>query len=147
MTRWRERWPVPVTWWLIGLALSVGAAAEVHRGADGVRSWLPYLLLPGAALLTLLWASRQEVVIEDGVLHVPGARAPLTALGEPEILDREQLRLWRGPRAHRDAWVRVRPWQRRAIRLPVIDPTDDTPYWLVGSKHPEQLVRALEAGL
>ena len=144
MSPWRERWPAPVTWWLVGLGLAGGIAAEIHAGADGWRSWVPYLLLPGAALLSLIAMSRQSVVIDAGVLHVPGARAPLTALGPAEVLDREQLRLWRGPRAHRHAWVTVRPWQRGAVRLPVIDPHDDTPYWLVGSKRPAQLARALE---
>jgi hypothetical protein len=144
VSAWRERWPAPVTWWLVGLAVAGGIAAEIHGGAGGWRSWVPYLVLPGAALGALVAMSRQQVVIDDGVLHVPGARAPLTALGAPEVLDREQLRLWRGPRAHRDAWVTVRPWQRGAVRLPVVDPEDDTPYWLVGSKRPKQLAQAVE---
>jgi len=138
-----ERWRPPAWWWLLGLGLSVGAAAELHAGADGWRAVLPYLLLPPLALGALLHLTRQEVRVENGQLHVPGARAPLSAFGPPQVLDKKALQQWRGPRAHRDAWVRVRPWFRGAVLLPMTDPDDDTPYWLIGSRRPEQLAAAL----
>lgn len=142
MTSFRERWRVPLLWWVVALGLSVGAAAEIHGGAPGLRSVLPYAVLPPLTICLLASLSRGGVTIADGKLHVPGARAPLKAFGPPEVLDREQLRQWRGPRAHRDAWVTVRPWLRQAVLLPVTDPDDDTPYWLVGSRKPEELARA-----
>lgn len=143
MTGYHESWRVPLLWWPVALALAVGAAAELHAGADGWRAVLPYLLLPPLVLAGLVHLSRQGVRVVDGQLHVPGARAPLSAFGPPEVLDKRALREWRGPRAHRDAWVRVRPWFRGAVLLPVTDPDDDTPYWLIGSRRPEQLAAAL----
>ena len=99
-------------------------------------------VLAGAGLL---WLSRQRVVVVDDVLHLPGARAPLSAFGPAQVLDRQALRLWRGPRAQRDAWVRVRPWMTTAVLLPVTDPEDDTPYWLIGTRDPVSLAVALTA--
>ena len=133
-----ERWFVPWWWWLAALALALGAAAELHGGADGWRAVVPYAVLPLLALAAMAWLSRQQVRIHDGVLHVPGARAPLTAFGPPEVLTRHAYREWRGPRAQRDAWVRVRPWFRTGVLLPVVDPEDATPYWLIGSRRPQR---------
>lgn len=142
MTDWHERWRAPLVWWVIGVGVSLGAAVELHASSG---SLLPYLLLPPAAVAGLLWLSRQQVRLTGDLVHVPGARAPRTAFADPEVLDREALRAWRGPRAHRDAWVCVRPWHTRAVRLPVTDPDDDTPYWLVGSRRPERLAEQLGA--
>jgi hypothetical protein len=138
-----ERWLVPWWWWLAGLLLSLGGAAEIHGGVDGAQAVLPYVLLPAAVLAGLAWLSRHRVRVTDGVLHVPGARAPLSAFGTPEVLTPAAYRQWRGPRAQRDAWVQVRPWFRTGVLLPVVDPDDDTPYWLVGSRDPERLAKAV----
>lgn len=119
------------------------AAAQLHGGAGGVRAWLPYLLVAGITLGGLAYASKGTVEVRQGLLIVPGARAPLTAFGTPEILEGEVLRRWLGPQADPDAWVAVRPWQRRAVRLPVVDPEDETPYWLVGVRDPDALARAV----
>jgi hypothetical protein len=48
-----------------------------------------------------------------------------------------------GVRAQRDAWVRVKPWARTGVLLPVDDPDDDTPYWLIGTRRPADLAVAL----
>ena len=41
-----ERWLVPWWWWIAGLLLSLGAAAEIHGGADGAQAVLPYVAAP-----------------------------------------------------------------------------------------------------
>jgi hypothetical protein len=142
-TTHREVLRAPLSWWVVGLGIAGLAAATLHSGAGGWRSVVPYLVLPVCAVAVLVALSRQRIVVADGVLHVPGARAPLTAFGPVEVLDRRALREWRGLRAHRDAWVRVKPWATGAVRLPVTDPDDDTPYWLVGTRHPVDLAVAV----
>lgn len=140
---YREAHRVPVWWFGVGLLIAVGAAAEIDLGRPGLAWKIPYLLLP-LLVLAGLWAlSRKRVLVEHGVLHVPGARAPLDAFGVPEVLDREGLRLHLGPAARADAWVVTSSWLHGAVLLPVIDPEDDTPYWLVGSRNPTELAAAL----
>jgi hypothetical protein len=140
---YRERLVVPLWWVLAALAVAALAAAELHGGAGGLRAVVPYVVLPPLAAVILALLSRKQVRVEDGVLHVPGARAPLTAFGPAEVLDAESLRLWLGPSADATAWVAVPPWARTAVRLPVVDPDDDTPYWLVGTRRPDALAAAL----
>lgn len=143
VARFRERHVVPVRGVLAVLVLVGFAAAELHGGAGGWRTVVPYAGLLPTAVVVLALLSRGEVRVEDGVLHVPGARAPVTAFGPPEVLEGADLRRVLGPEADDLAWVAIRPWHRRAVRLPVVDPEDDTPYWLVGSRRPLALVEAL----
>jgi len=77
---------------------------------------------------------------------VPGARIELTALADPVVLDREALRQQTGPMADRRAFVVSRPWLHTGVRVLVADSSDPTPYWVVGSRHPERLAAALTRG-
>lgn len=140
---YREVQRVPLWWAVIGLGMALVAAAEIHKGGEGLRAVVPYIVLPLAVLVGLFVVSRQRILVEHGILHVPGARAPVDVFGPPEVLDRNGLRLYLGPAARQDAWVVTRPWLKGAVLLPVTDPEDDTPYWLVGSRTPEALAQAL----
>ena len=143
-TLYDERLAVPWWVWPAGLALAVLMAAQLHGGGSGfARAVLPYLLLPLLAAGGLLVLSRGRVRVSDGVLHVPGARVPLSAVGGVAALDREATRRLRGPLAHPLAFVATRPWLPLAVRVDLADPDDDTPYWLVGTRSPEALAEAL----
>jgi hypothetical protein len=137
MTTFRERLWVAPSW----VAITLGAAVLI---AVSFRQELLLLVgLPLLAVLLLLWLSRDELRVESGTLRVPGARAPITAFGPAEVLDRAALRQRMGVRADRDAWVRVKPWARSGLLVPVDDPADDTPYWLLGTRRPVDLAVAL----
>ncbi len=134
---------VPVSWLAGALVFALIAAAELHTAVRGWAQVLPFVLLVPPVLLGAALTARRQVRVEDGVLHVPGARAPLTAFGPPEVVEGPALHRWLGAAGDRDAWVVMRPWLRSAVRLPVVDPTDDTPYWLVGTRRPVALAAAL----
>ncbi len=145
MTPYEERLVAPPLWWLGGLGVAVMLAAGLHGGGSGARSVVPYVVLPLLVLGALAQASRGWVRVADGVLHVPGARIPLTHLGGVTPLDREQTRRQRGPLAEPRAYVTNRPWLARSVRVQVEDPEDDAPYWLVGTRDPLALAAALQA--
>ena len=144
MPPYREQLRVPLSWIGTGLGVAGIVAATVHSGASGWRSIAPYAVFLPLTVLGLVLLSRHAVRVEDGVLHVPGARAPLSAFGPAEVLDRDALRERLGVRAQNGAWVQVRPWLRTAVLLPVTDPEDDTPYWLVGTRRPLELALACQ---
>ena len=139
----REVLRVPGWWFGVALLAAVAAAAEIDLGQPGWAWKVPYAVFPAVTLWALLSLSRKRVLVEHGVLHVPGARAPLDAFGTPEVLDREALRLYLGPAARPEAWVVTTSWLRQAVLLPVTDPDEDTPYWLIGSRDPAALAAAL----
>lgn len=140
---YRERWIVPLLWWPATLGLAVLVAAELHGGAPGSRAVLPYAVLLPLAVLLLANGSRGSIRVEGGLLHVPGARIPIAQLDHGVVLDREAFRQQTGPMADPAAFVVSRPWLHRAVRLMVDDPQDPTPYWVVGTRHPERLLAAL----
>ena len=145
-TAYDEKLAVPWWAWPAALALSLLIAASLHLGADGARAVVPYVVVPALLLGATAASSRGRVTVADGVLHVPGARAPLTAFGELRVLDREGTRRVRGPVADPRAHVATRPWLPRSVQVRVVDPDDDTPYWLIGTRHPEELARAIREG-
>jgi hypothetical protein len=143
VTSYDERWVVPWWWWPSALGLATLVAAELHAGVPGTRAVVPYAVLLPLVLVLLALGSRGRVQVRDGVLHVPGARIPLVHLGAGVVLDRESLRRQAGPMADRDAFLVSRPWLHSAVRVMVTDPEDDTPYWIIGTRHPERLLAAL----
>jgi len=141
---YEERLVAPAWVWLAVLVVAGIAAASLHGGASGWRAVVPYALLLPLALGLLVRASRGEVRVADGVLHVPGARIPLDHIGGVTPLDREGTRRVRGPLAEPRAFVATRGWLTESVRVQVEDPEDDTPYWLIGTRHPRELAAALQ---
>ncbi len=144
MSPYEERLVAPPLWWLGGLLVAVLVAAGIHSGGSGPRAVVPYVVLPLAVVVVLGLSSRGRVRVAQGVLHVPGARIPLSHVGGTAPLEREQTRRLRGPLADPRAYVATRPWLATAVRVQVEDPEDDTPYWLVGTRHPQALAAALQ---
>lgn len=70
---------------------------------------------------------------------------PLDALGEAEVFTGEEARLERGPRLDARAKLAIRGDVDPVVKVRVIDPLDPTPYILVSTRRPEELVAALRA--
>jgi hypothetical protein len=139
-----ERLTAPLWVWAAVLSVAGVSAAALHGGATGWRAVVPYVVLLPVAVAGLLWVSRGRVRVADGVLHVPGARIPLDHLGGVTPLTREGTRRVRGPLAEPKAFVATRGWLSQSVRVQVEDPEDDTPYWLVGTRRPQDLAAALQ---
>ena len=142
---YEERLVPPVAVWVAVLVVAGISAATLHSGAGGWRSVVPYAVLLPLAVGGLVASSRGRIRVADGVLHVPGARVPLAVVGGVVPLDREATRRVRGPLAEPRAFVSTRGWLSMSVRVQLEDPEDDTPYWLVGTRHPRELAAALEA--
>lgn len=139
-----ERLTVP--WWLWPAALATAGllAAELHLGAAGLRSWVPYAVLLPATVVVLAWAGRLRIAVADGELRVDDAHVPIALLGEAEVLDAAGLRAALGPELDPLAFVVRRPWVPRAVLVTLEDPADPTPYWIVSTRDPDRLLAALD---
>lgn len=143
MTGHRERLLPPPSWWVGGLAFAL------------VWGWLVLVLSgPSAAVLTTagvgagvalaLWRyGAATLVVEDGALRAGRARIDVEHLDGVEVLDRDAMRRWHGPDADARAWLVHRTYVAGGVRATVSDPTDPTPYWLLSSRRPDDLARAL----
>lgn len=148
-SRYAERLALP--WWLALLTLAGAAvlAAEIHMGAPGVRSWLPYAVVLPLAAVGVWWLGRIRIAVEPGPdgpeLRVDDARLPVRFIADVVPLDTSGKRELLGPLAHPLAFVVQRPWVGGVVQVVLDDPADPTPYWVVSTRFPERLAAALLA--
>jgi len=144
-----ERLTVPWWWWPPALLVAVLMAAELHMGYPGVRSWLPYVLLLPLAAAVLIWLGRVRVEVgappggSARELRAGTARLPVSSIGRVDVVTGEAKREALGPRLDPQAFVLHRPWVGPIVRIEVLDPDDPTPYWVISTRRPEQLLAAL----
>ena len=140
-TTFRER--LYVTWWIWPLPLLAAAllAAEVHMGFPGVRSWLPYVILLPLTVVLIVRMGSTKVEVSGGELRAGDAHIPLDLLGDAEIIAPEDRRKAMGPHLDPAAYV-VHPG---GVRIDLDDPDDPTPYWMISTRRPDELVAAIKS--
>lgn len=141
-----ERLTVPLWWWPGALVVSGLLAAVVHSGAGGARAVVPYAVALPVTVVLLLRASRGRIRVADGVLHVPGARVPVALVDRVVPLDAASLRRLAGPQRHPWAHLARKGFVQTAVLVELDDPQDDTPYWVVSTRRPQQLADLLAPG-
>lgn len=142
--RYAERLYAPVWLWVVAAAL-VASLAVAYGAALGTRVGLLTGLVTGVAAGWALARAGARVVVTDDVLVAGRARIPLSAVGQIRPLDAIQTRALRGAQADPRAYLLVRGWVRTSVYVEVTDPADPTPYWLVTTRHPQELARAAAA--
>lgn len=118
------------------LAISVWAAL-------GNRPAL--ILIVFFTLLTFFLREKTALHIEisEGELRIGSAHIEMKYLGVISPLNADLMRLTRGRDADPAAFLAIRFWQPRGLKIEVTDPRDPTPYWLISSKENEKLVQVL----
>jgi len=118
------------------LALSVWAA--LGNGA-GVAT----LIVLCIALVIIRTKVAMKIQIRGGELRIGRAHIALIYIGEVSVLSIEEMRLTRGRDADPSAFLALRFWQPRGVKVKIRDDRDPTPYWLISSKRSEELASAL----
>ena len=141
--RYAERLHVPLRWWVqatmflasIWLAFIVALPAWVAWTASCGLMALTF------GLFALIGAARIEV--RDGTLFAGPARISLDLVGTPVALDADRTKRVQGVEADARAFLLMRPYVKRSVQVPIEDPADPAPYWLLSTRHPAALVQAL----
>lgn len=146
MNGYRERLVAPLRWWVQATML---LASLLLAFIVATPPWLAFTATGLAAVLTygvlVVWG-RVKVEVAQGRLLAGRAQIPLSLLGEPEALDAAGTRRVHGVDADARAYLLTRPYLKRSVKVPVNDPADPTPYWLLSSRHPQRLAEAIVAG-
>ncbi len=140
---YQERLGVPLRWWVQGTMLVASLWLAVVVATPAAVAWTVTavaMLLLGGGLLAYGGA---RLTVADGVFHAGRAHIEGRHLGTVEALDAEQTRRTAGPEANARAYLVLRPYLKRAVKVEITDPADPTPYWLVSSRRPEDLAGAL----
>ena len=91
----------------------------------------------------LLSYGSARLEVADGAFRAGRARIDAGFLGSAEALDADATRRVAGPQADARAFLLLRPYLKRAVRVAITDPADPAPYWLVSSRRPDRLAEAL----
>ena len=96
-----------------------------------------------AACVILLVISSPRIEVTDAVLVAGRARIPLANVGDASGYTGAEATAERGVRLDARAWLVIRGWISPVVKVDVKDDDDPTPYWLVSTRHPRDLVAAL----
>ncbi|MEU6530112.1 DUF3093 domain-containing protein [Streptomyces sp. NPDC046928] len=143
-TPYEERLTAPRSWWLVSFLVGLSLALVL----------LPFGTLPmlaglvggtaAAAVVASSYGSVRIRVVGDALI-AGDARIPVRALGEAQILDREEARAWRTYKADTRAFLLLRAYIPTALRVEVTDPEDPTPYLYLSTREPERLADAIRS--
>ncbi|MFE1367759.1 DUF3093 domain-containing protein [Streptomyces anulatus] len=137
-----ERLTAPRSWWFIAFGVGVACALMLlPLGTLPLLAGLAGGTVAAAVLVSSYGSARIRVVA--GALVAGDARIPLSALGEPEVLDAEEARAWRTYKADARAFMLLRGYVETAVRVEVTDPDDPTPYVYLSTRDPQGLAAAL----
>lgn len=102
----------------------------------------------GALTVAIIWLVlylfSPVVAVTDGKLIAGKARIPLSFLGRSEVIEKESIFMERGPKLSPLAFKLFQGSIGTALKIEVLDPIDPTPYWLISTRKPQELQRALK---
>jgi hypothetical protein len=141
MPDYREKlWPTP--WIYIASVLLIPASilvlAPVSMPAGIVTGVVLYLALVGSLAVTA-----PVIEVRGGRLRAGRAEIALDDIGEATPADGDQARVERGTGLDARAFLVIRGWIKPVVRVPVVDPADPTPYWLISTRRPKELAAAI----
>ncbi|WP_394552286.1 DUF3093 domain-containing protein [Agromyces sp. MMS24-JH15] len=141
MPEYRERlWPTP--WIYVASLLLVPASILVLAPVSVPAGIVTGIILYVSAVGTLSFTAPM-IEVHDGRLRAGRAEIPLALVGEAVGADADRARLELGTGLDARAFLVIRGWVRTLVRIPIEDPTDPTPYWLLSTRRPDELAAAI----
>lgn len=138
-----ERLRVPLRWWAVS---TMFWASLLLAFLVALPAWVAFLMAGVPSALTVvvfLSYGGAEVSVVDGTFQAGRAQIPVHQLAEPEPLGAADAKRAAGVDADARAYLLLRPYVSRSVKVRVTDPQDPTPYWLVSTRHPDTLAQVL----
>ena len=141
MPDYREKlWPTP--WIYVSTLLLVPASilvlAPVSLPAGIATGITLYLAAVGSLSFTA-----PVIEVGDGMLRAGRAAISLDQTGEAVPAFDAEARVERGTGLDARAFLVIRGWVQPVVRVPITDPADPAPYWLLSSRRPRELAAAI----
>lgn len=141
---YRERIHPPWWSWLLvaGAVVFFSAAYLVALGG-----WAGIIMATVTAAIGIFLVLRAAAIVrvDERVFRVGRARLPLCYIGDVRALDADTTTAAMRTRADANAFMLVRPgYADTTVAVAVTDSRDPHPYWLVSTRHPEELAAAIK---
>jgi hypothetical protein len=140
-----ERLHVPLRWWVQGVMLVASLWLAMIVALPVLLAWVLSAVALACLAGLLLGYGSARIRVADGQLFAARSRIEATYLGAAEALDPGETVRVRGVDADARAWLLLRPYLKRSVRVLINDPDDPAPYWLLSTRHPAELSAALTA--
>lgn len=142
MSIYRERLlPGPMVF--VITALVIPASLLVFLPINLTLGVICAAVLYGACVILLIISS-PWIEVTDTALLAGRARLPLPNVGDAFGFAGTEATQQRGPKLDARAWLVIRGWISTVVKVDVLDSGDPTPYWLVSTRHPNDLIAALQ---
>ncbi len=141
--RYREVIRAPL--WLIAFVyfLFLSIVLSLWAALGNTPAQISFVLLT-VWLVVLYFRTALTIKVDEKFLHVGKAKLEHLFIGDVAALNTNELRLVRTRDADPSAFLAIRFWSGKAVKVEVKDSRDATPYWLISSKNPKRLVEALK---
>jgi DUF3093 family protein len=134
---------VPLSWWCLGAAAVAAVWWCFFVATNALVTTAAALVAALVVLGGMLRYSRTRVSTGPDGLHAGKATLPWAHVGAVEILDGAQTRRLIGVSADARAHLLVRTYCAGAVKVAVDDTRDPTPYWVISTRHADDLARHL----
>ena len=121
---------------LLSLVIAIWAAFDT-------TATLISLAAATIAIIYLAFAMRSTISFDGKELRIDRAHIDIQYLGDVKILDSAAMRLLRTRDADPAAYLAIKFWVPRCVKIVVEDQRDPTPYWLITSKRGEEIAALL----
>ena len=122
---------------LLSLVLAIWAAFDNNVA-------LVAFIAATIAIIYIAIAMRSTITFDGNELRIDRAHIEIRYLGSATVLDSSTMRLLRTRDADPAAYLAIKFWMPKGIKITVVDPRDPTPYWLITSKRGEEIAALLD---
>lgn len=134
------RWPIWLTLLVISLDLSILIAIWAALGNQAAVVTAILLIL---STIYFYYVTSLTVELTTERLKAGRANIEVKYLGKIEVLSKKDMLFHRGSGINSRAYLALRFWIERGLKVEITDPRDPTPFWLISSKYPERFLERL----
>jgi hypothetical protein len=109
-----------------------------------IRIGLAIGVLAVTSIWSLLILRAPKIELSQLELRVGTVAISRNLIGEAEVISKDRIFLERGPNLDPAAHKVFQGSVKTAIKVPIDDPEDPTPYWLISTRNPDKLAELLK---
>ena len=121
---------------LLSLVIDIWAALDA-------TATIGAFILATLAIPVIAKSLTSRISVSENELRIDKAHIERKYLGKVTVLDSDAMRLLRTRDADPAAYLAIKFWAAKGIKIELADTRDSTPYWLITSKRGEELAASL----